>query len=495
MLLDWDLKNPDSNLMEKEKAAREIGELIRSRIQPDPKGDLSGVYISEADKAKQEALPEEVPAAVEAPKAEEEGGYLQTIQDAWNWLTGDDEEKPAAAAQNVTPGATTQAPALDTLKPSSRTAVEAFAKKKGITPEEANTILYNRMKALSPEVDPTTTNSISTETKDRLTSLLKDPPKVERLTASNVPVEPILGLIGGAEGSDSTDGYNATLANGELTGGKQNLVGMTLGQIDELQTKMLEHPGNRWNSSALGRYQIVQKTLRGLKAEMGLTDDMPFTKELQDRMAIQLLERRGLSKWQSGQMSDDQFMESLSKEWASLPSRTGSSYYGQRTGATRGGIMTAFNKMRGRDVASVNADEAFRSVLNSSSDLVTSNTRGYEPDLDGLHPEFRSQVSELQAAFGKALPIVSGFRDRTRNAKAGGAKDSQHTHRNAVDIDVSEWSREERVSFIRMARQMGFGGIGVYANSIHIDAGSKRAWGPSHHKDSIPAWAMEALNT
>ncbi|WP_337181322.1 hypothetical protein, partial [Shinella sp.] len=46
-LLDWDMRNPNASLLEKEKVSREIGELIRSRIQEDPSGDLAGTYVSE----------------------------------------------------------------------------------------------------------------------------------------------------------------------------------------------------------------------------------------------------------------------------------------------------------------------------------------------------------------------------------------------------------------------------------------------------------------
>ena len=132
-------------------------------------------------------------------------------------------------------------------------------------------------------------------------------------------------------------------------------------------------------------------------------------------------------------------------------------------------------------------------LASAYSDLEISNKRGYTPDVEGLKPGFLDDVKSLQQAFGKRLPIVSGFRDRTRNAKAGGASKSQHIHGNAVDIDVSDLGRSERVELIRMARQAGFTGVGVYANSIHLDKGNKRAWGPSHHKESLPKWAMAAL--
>ncbi|KQP81768.1 hypothetical protein ASF60_22185 [Methylobacterium sp. Leaf113] len=81
--------------------------------------------------------------------------------------------------------------------------------------------------------------------------------------------------------------------------------------------------GNRGTeSSATGRYQFMKKTLRGLKQEMGLSGTERFSPELQDRMALQLLNRRGYSEWQAGRITDAQFANRLALEWASLPNIT-----------------------------------------------------------------------------------------------------------------------------------------------------------------------------
>lgn len=105
----------------------------------------------------------------------------------------------------------------------------------------------------------------------------------------------MLDLIGYAEGTDRGRGYNETLGYGAFTGGDRNLVAMTLREILALQKQMLAHPDNTFNSSALGRYQITSRTLRGLMGEMNLSGDEYFTADLQDRLAEQLLRRRGNS--------------------------------------------------------------------------------------------------------------------------------------------------------------------------------------------------------
>lgn len=143
-----------------------------------------------------------------------------------------------------------------------------------------------------------------------------------------------------------------------------------------------------------------------------------------------------------------------------------------------------------------NSGEVARGGGGSNGDLGeinTSNKRGYTPDVDNLRPAMKQGILDLQAVWGEPIPVVSGYRGKARNARAGGAKKSQHIHGNAVDVDASSWSIKKRQRFIQMARQAGFNGIGVYANSIHIDKGKRRAWGPDYHGTSVPAWAKPYL--
>lgn len=105
----------------------------------------------------------------------------------------------------------------------------------------------------------------------------------------------LLGLIGAVE---SGGNYNATLDNGRWTGGAQNLTAMTLNEVVKLQRNMLT-PENRAlygdgkGSSALGKYQITGRTLRGLIKELGLTGDRLFDESTQDELARALIRRRG----------------------------------------------------------------------------------------------------------------------------------------------------------------------------------------------------------
>lgn len=104
---------------------------------------------------------------------------------------------------------------------------------------------------------------------------------------------PFLGFVGDAEGTDRGRGYNETLGYGAFTGGDVELISMDLDAIDELQGSMLADPNNTFNSSALGRYQIVRKTLRRLREKLDLDGSELFDEKLQDRLATELAKERG----------------------------------------------------------------------------------------------------------------------------------------------------------------------------------------------------------
>src|SRR5690606_31049409 len=140
---------------------------------------------------------------------------------------------------------------------------------------------------------------------------------------------PVLDLLGVSEGTDKGRGYNETLAYGAYTGGDVDLLSMTLDQIDDLQTAMLQHPENKWNSSAIGRYQIVRKTLRALRAQNPRTfnGNVLFSKDTQDYLAVLLMRGRGMDRYLDGQKSLTAMMNDMALEWASWPKPNGKGAY------------------------------------------------------------------------------------------------------------------------------------------------------------------------
>ena len=131
------------------------------------------------------------------------------------------------------------------------------------------------------------------------------------------PDSKVLDLIGKVE---SGNNYNI------LVGGKiePQLTNMTIQEVLNFQTGM-KRRGHE--STAVGKYQIINKTLAG-RVSAGaakLTDK--YDPSTQDKLAISLKNVRGREKFKQGKISVDQYADNLSKEWASLPYKTGRSFY------------------------------------------------------------------------------------------------------------------------------------------------------------------------
>lgn len=138
---------------------------------------------------------------------------------------------------------------------------------------------------------------------------LKDDPKAAKL----------LDFISGPE---SRGNYNAVF------GRANNAEDLSAFTVDGILARQQAQRQAGAKSTAVGRYQIIYKTMAGLKRQLGLSGSERFTPELQDRMALQLLRNRGYDRFASGKMGLHEFALQLAQEWASLPDpRTGRSYY------------------------------------------------------------------------------------------------------------------------------------------------------------------------
>lgn len=124
---------------------------------------------------------------------------------------------------------------------------------------------------------------------------------------------PLLELIGEHE---SKGDYN------KVYGGKHpEIHGKPLSEatINEVLEWQKAYVNKGSPSSAAGKYQIIQDTLKGLVKDMKLTGNEVFDEKMQDKMALKLLDKRGLDEFVSGKISRSKFMDNIAHEWASLP--------------------------------------------------------------------------------------------------------------------------------------------------------------------------------
>lgn len=93
------------------------------------------------------------------------------------------------------------------------------------------------------------------------------------------------------------------------------LTSMTVEQVLDWQDNI----DTRYPSEAAGAYQVMEDTLRGLVDAGSVRPEALFDEETQDFVAQLLMERRGLSKYLEGEISAEDFADSLAREWASFP--------------------------------------------------------------------------------------------------------------------------------------------------------------------------------
>lgn len=125
-------------------------------------------------------------------------------------------------------------------------------------------------------------------------------------------------------------------------------------------------------------------------------------------------------------------------------------------------------------------------------------------DMDGISDGARGVFGALAKLNIPGLEVVSGYRDPARNARAGGAKGSQHIQGNAIDINIEKLSDEDRARVIETAYKAGARGIGIYpgGRSLHFDVReTPAAWGANpaapysgvSDPNAYPPWARTTL--
>ena len=146
------------------------------------------------------------------------------------------------------------------------------------------------------------------------------------LMASKVDPAVYTPLLDTIAKGESNGNYNAYFGNASNT-----TLLFTEMTVDEVMKWQEEYIKQGSPSSAVGKYQIISTTLKGLVKELDIDTAERFDKTMQDRMAVALLERRGAEDYVEKKLSRQEFAANLAKEWAALPKITGpnpeQSYY------------------------------------------------------------------------------------------------------------------------------------------------------------------------
>lgn len=131
----------------------------------------------------------------------------------------------------------------------------------------------------------------------------------------NANVRAFLDVIAFAEGTAGPDGYRTM-----YTGKKFN----SLARHPDINN-CAYFSGRNLCSTAAGRYQFLTPTYKGIEQKIGLKDFSPAS---QDLAAVELLKESGAYDDVVAGKFDSAVYKSA-RTWASLPTKSGASYYGQ----------------------------------------------------------------------------------------------------------------------------------------------------------------------
>jgi hypothetical protein len=154
---------------------------------------------------------------------------------------------------------------------------------------------------------------------------------------------PVRARHGYASDYDVTFGYGTA----EPPGPRKPLSQMSIDEARALQRTMR-------GSSAIGRYQFMPATLRGLCARHGLAGDERMDGPLQDALARSLLREKGYDAYGCGAVAAEAVLDGLAQLWASLPDAVGRSRWTfrgrpQPVGTTRAALRAALEAARRLD--------------------------------------------------------------------------------------------------------------------------------------------------
>jgi muramidase (phage lysozyme) len=223
----------------------------------------------------------------------------------------------------------------------------------------------------------------------------------------------IRNMIGKAE---SGGDYNV------MVGGKKgNLTNMTLAQILEQQSKMRQR-GSGFESSALGKYQITQATLRDLinKTGMDINTTM-FDQATQDKLADELIvSRGGYNKYAAGAINKEKFMRNLSSIWAGLPmDASGRSFY-QGVGSNKAtiGFDEAIGSFAYGGISS-GPKSGYMSMMHGTEAVIPlPGGRSVPVEMTGMSDKIGEQVGMMSAQLDRLDEMVSLMRtSNDTNAK------------------------------------------------------------------------------
>jgi hypothetical protein len=122
--------------------------------------------------------------------------------------------------------------------------------------------------------------------------------------------------------------------------------------------------------------------------------------------------------------------------------------------------------------AEIVTNKGMKPLLNSMEGASNLTVKGADKVMEGM---LQGPFQKLQTTFGSPLTINDGIA-KGGTSREKETKGSRHFHGDALDIDTSGMSDQEKLKLVDSAIASGFQGFGFGNNILHVDLGAKRAW-------------------
>jgi len=202
-----------------------------------------------------------------------------------------------------------------------------------------------------------------------------------------------------------------------LVGGRTEprLSDMTIDEVLKFQYGMR---GRGHESTAVGKYQIIRKTLEGLVRGGATNPNEKFSPATQDKLAVALLNQRGYQKFLAGKMTADSFADRIAMEWASFPMASGSSYY-DKVGSNKALVDrgTVLSTLRGYEFGGIASgpESGYKTVLHGTEAVIPMNDdQSISVETQGMESSIKTQLEMMSQQSNQLNDLINIMRTRNQ---------------------------------------------------------------------------------
>lgn len=340
-----------------------------------------------------------------------------------------------------------------------------------------------------------------------LASLAPNAEGSNKLAEGGEPIDPrVMAILNNAVKGESKDAlvqaaygegftaYDTVLDYAKWVKPSKPLSQMTVREVLQLQKDSInaQRKAGRGDaaSGAIGKYQFVQSTLRDALKKVGAKETDLFTNDLQDRMAVNLLEGNDqkLTKWLKGEVSDAEMLDRINSEWSSIPNENNESDH-KGIGNNNSDPNTTYDKEL----------EFLKSIREGNSGASNEPKKG---DTDYIDPvklkEFQSQLAYNEKHYGDPTTFLLPQNNSNGIDRLTGLPFPLETKSSLVEETISKKARPEDLDWLdeqdkrnRSETEISIKPISPLASQItpSFDPNAKRELAGKMHEIKTPVVA------